>query len=135
MPSETVDLVKRLVEAFNRQDLDALAELSDSELEFVSVLTEVDAGGAVFRGPDLWSTYFEHMHETWEGRRAEDVRIFDAGDDRAAAVFQIVGKGKHSGVSVDQTIGITYEIRQGKLWRMRSYRSSVEALEAVGLSE
>ena len=98
MPSETLELVRRLVEAFNRQDLAELAELSDSELEFVSVLTAVDAGGAVFRGPDLWPTYFEHMHETWEGWHAEDVRIFDAGDDRAAAVFQIVGKGKHSGV-------------------------------------
>ena len=63
MPSETAELLRRLVEAFNVRP-SALAELSAEDLEFVSVLTAVDAGGSVFRGPDLWATYFDHMHET-----------------------------------------------------------------------
>ena len=45
------------------------------------------------------------------------------------------GKGKASGVPVDQRIGVAYRFRNGKLWRMRSYLDPAEALEAVGLSE
>ena len=32
-------------------------------------------------------------------------------------------------------IGLAYRIREGKLWRMRSYLDPAEALEAAGLSE
>ncbi|MDQ3730338.1 MAG: hypothetical protein M3355_12205 [Actinomycetota bacterium] len=55
--------------------------------------------------------------------------------DRAAAVFRLVGTGKHSGAPAGQTIGVTYQFREGKLWRMRSYLDPAEALEAVGLRE
>ena len=135
MSRENVEIVRAAYDAFNRRDLIALADLSHEDLEFVTVLTAVEAGGATYRGSETWASYFDSMNETWEEWRVEDFRVFDAGGDRVAAVFRIVGKGKHSGVPVEHPIGLAYRIRRGKLWRMRSYLDPAEALEAVGLAE
>ena len=113
----------------------ALAELSHEDLEFVSVLTAVDAGGASYHGSGAWASYFAAMNETWEDWHAEDFRFFDAGEDRVVCVFRLVGKGKHSGAQVEREVGLAYRVREGKLWRMRSYLDPGEALEAVGLRE
>jgi ketosteroid isomerase-like protein len=135
MSQENVELARTSIDLFNHRDLSALAELSQEDFEFVSVLTAVDAGGATYRGSQAWTSYFAAMDETWEEWRVEDSEVFDAGDDGVAAVFRIVGKGKHSGVPVEHAIGVAYRIRQGKLWRMRAYLDPREALKAVGLEE
>jgi ketosteroid isomerase-like protein len=130
-----VELVRRAVEAFNRQDLTELAGLSDADLEFVSVLTAVDETAAIHRGPGTWTNYFEAMNRAWREWYVDDFRVFDAGGDDVAAVFRLVGRGRQSGVPVERPIGITYRIRHGKLWRMRSYLDPAEALATVGLEE
>ena len=133
MSQENVDLVHKLVEAFNRHDLETLAALSDADLEFVSVLTAIEAGGATYRGPNTWEDYFTVMDEAWEEWQAKDVKVFDASEDLVATVFQIVGTGKNSGARAGRTVGLTYRFREGKVWRMRSYMDPDEALKAVGL--
>jgi ketosteroid isomerase-like protein len=135
MSQENVELVHRAREAFNRRDLRALAELVHEDFEFISVLTAVDARGGTYRGPQAWASYFARMDDSWEDWRVEDFRAFDAGDDRVASVFRLVGTGKSSGARVDRPAGIAYWLRDGKFWRMRSYLDPAEALEAVGLSE
>ena len=135
MSQENVELVRAAIDAFNRRDLRALAELSHPDLEFVSVLTGVDAGGATYRGSEAWASYFEVMDETWEEWQVGDFRLFDAGDDRVAGLARVVGKGKHSGVPVDRVVGFAYRIRDGRVWRMRAYPDPNDALEAVGLRE
>jgi ketosteroid isomerase-like protein len=135
MSQENVELVLRAREAFNRRDLRALAELTHDDFEFVSVLTAVDAGGGTYRGPDAWGSYFARMDDSWADWQVEDFRVFDAGDDRVAALFRLVGTGKSSGARVDRAVGVGYWLRNGKFWQMRSYLDPADALEAVGLSK
>jgi ketosteroid isomerase-like protein len=135
MSRENVEIVHMAGKAFNRQDVEALAAISDDDLEFLSALTAVDTGGVAYRGPGAWAAYFTRMDEIWDGWHLGDLEVFDAGDDRVAAVFRLVGRGKGSGVPVEHRIGLAYRMRQGKLWRMRSYLDPGEALEAVGLRE
>jgi len=135
MSQENVELVRRAVDAFNRRDFAALADYSHEELEWVSVLAAVDGEAAVFRGRETWVNYFAVMDETWDGWQVADLQVWDAGDDRVAAIFHWRGTGKQSGALIHQEVGITYRIRAGKLWRMRSYSDSSEALAAVGLRE
>ena len=135
MSQENVEVVHRAGEAFNRHDAEALAAMSDDDLEFVSALASVETGGVAHRGPRAWIAYFARMDEVWGDWRVEDLEVFDAEGDRVAAVFRLVGEGRTSGVPVDHRIGLAYTMREGKLWRMRSYLDPQEALEAVGLSE
>jgi len=135
MSQENVEVVHRAGEAFNRHDAEALAAMSDDDLEFLPALASVETGGLAYRGPKAWGAYFARMDEMWDDWRIEDLEVFDAGGDRVAAVFRLVGTGRASGVPVDHRIGLAYRFRNGKLWRMRSYLDPAEALEAVGLRE
>jgi ketosteroid isomerase-like protein len=135
MSRENVELVAKAGEAFNQHDVEGLINLSHEELEFVSVLSAVETGEATYRGKQLWERYFEVMDQIWADWQVEDLEILDAGDDRVAAIFRLVGTGRQSGVRAGQTIGLAYRMREGKLWRMRSYVDPADALEAVGLSE
>jgi ketosteroid isomerase-like protein len=135
MSQEKVELIERLIDAFDRHDPETLQALCHDDFEFVSVLTVVDADAAIYRGADAWANYFKAVDEMWSDWGTADVRIFDPGGDRLACLFHLVGTGRASGVPVDRAVGITYEIRDGKVWRLRSYPNPREALEAVGLSE
>jgi ketosteroid isomerase-like protein len=135
MSREDVELVHRAIDAFNRQDLAALADFCADDFEFVSIPSAVDAGGSTYRGKHAWSGYFARMRDRWAEWWVDDFQVFDAGDDSLAAVVRVAGRGQHSGVTVDRTIGMTYRLREGKVWRMRAYLEPHEALEAVGLRE
>lgn len=135
MPRENVELVHKAIDAFNREDLAALADFCADDFEFVSILSAVDAGGSTYRGQQAWSGYFARMRDTWAEWWVDDFQVFDAGDDSLAAVVRVAGKGHHSGAIVDRTIGMTYRLRKGKVWRMHAYLEPHEALEAVGLRE
>ncbi len=135
MSQENVELVHKAIDAFNRRDIVALADFCADDFEFVSVLSAVEAEGSTHRGEDAWSGYFARMDDTWEEWWVDDFQVFDAGGDSAVAVVRVAGKGRQSGATVDRSLGMTYRLRQGKLWRMRAYLDPADALEAVGLSE
>jgi len=135
MSRENVEFIHRAIDAFNRQDVAALAGLCADDFEFVSMLSAVDAGDSTYRGPDAWREYFARMHETWAEWRIDDSQVSDAGDGSLVAVVRVAGRGRHSGVVVDRTLGMTYHLREGKIWRMRAYLDPDEALQAVGLRE
>jgi len=58
----------------------------------------------------------------------------DAGDD-VIAVLRSLGRGKRSGVPVEQRQSHVWTLRDGKLRRLRIYPSKTEALKVVGLEE
>jgi ketosteroid isomerase-like protein len=130
---ENVDLVRSLIEAYQRADFRALAEGCDEDFEFTSVMTTVEE--TFYRGRDAWEAYWADMHETWEEWQVEVLQVFEGRDDTVAVITRLVGKGKSSGALVDRTIGISYRVRNGKLWRMHSYLDPEDALEAVGLRD
>ena len=134
---ENVELVHTAIDAFNRQDLAALADFCAEDFEFVSVLAAVDAGAPHISGPRGLERGTSRACATPAGgvvdRRFPGLR---RRADSLAAVVRMTGRGQHSGVTVDRTIGMTYRLRDGKVSRMRvAYLEPHEALEAVGLSE
>src|SRR6478752_1800187 len=121
MSQENVDLICLAVDAFNRRDMATLAELSDEDFEFVSVLTGVDAQGGTYRGLDGWTRYFNDIDQAWKNWQIVDLRVFDAGDNDVAATFRVTGEGQQSAAAVERAVGITYRLRGGKVWRMRTF--------------
>jgi ketosteroid isomerase-like protein len=132
MSQENVEIVRRSIEAFNRGDAEAIAELCEDELEFVSFLTSVEG---TYRSKDSGEAYFSRMRETWREWRIEDAEIFEADDEHLASIFRLVGVGKRSGARVEHPMGMTYRLRNQRIWRIRGYLDPREALKAAGLSE
>jgi ketosteroid isomerase-like protein len=57
------------------------------------------------------------------------------GEDRAFVAMRFRGRGKGSGVELDDGLFWAGELRHGKLYRISEYTDRKEALEAVGLRE
>jgi ketosteroid isomerase-like protein len=74
-----------------------------------------------------WFEAFEHADFDLED-------IVDAGDD-VVAFIRISGRGRESGLVVDQRIPCVWTVRDRRVVRVRGYRNEADALEAAGLSE
>jgi ketosteroid isomerase-like protein len=129
---ENVEIVKRGVHAFNRRDLDGLAELSTPDAEWVTSMGAIEA--ETFRGREGAERYIARLGEAWEEFQtvADDLR--DLGD-RVLMLGRVEGRGKGSGVPIDMPLGQIFDFRDGKVCRIRSYLDPADALKAMGLKE
>jgi ketosteroid isomerase-like protein len=132
MSRENVEVVREMIEAYQRGDFPAVARGLAADFEFTSVMTAVEETS--YRGRDALEAYWADMNEAWDDWQIEVVQLLGGHDDDVVVVMRLVGTGKSSGAPVDRTIGITYRVRNGKLWRMQSYLDPAEALERAGLT-
>ena len=132
MSQANVNVVERALAAFNGGEADSFAELTTPELEWATGLGAVE--GEVFRGREGIDTYFARLSGAWDEFRflAEDYR--DLGDV-VVALGRLEGRGRGGGVPVDAPVGAVWDLRDGKIWRLRAYLDHAAALAAAGLSE
>src|ERR1700704_1693131 len=130
MSQENVEVARRLIEACNRRDFDAMLETGDPEIEIVTLM------GGTHRGHAGWRGVVEEMAEEVSGFQFGPEDFIDVDQDRVVAVTRWVGTGRTSGIAVpDTTIGFVYTFRDGLVVRQESFRNKAEALKAVGLAE
>ncbi len=132
MSQENVEIVKRLIDAFNRRDVDGFAEITTPDFEWITSMAAVE--GEVFWGREGIDTYFGRMREAWEEfvGLADDYR--DLGD-RVLFEGRLQARGLGSGVPVTTQLDILYDLRGGKISKMHSFLDHGEALRASGLEE
>jgi ketosteroid isomerase-like protein len=132
MSQENVEIVKRLMDAFNERDLDAFAELTTPDFEWTTSMTAVE--GEIFWGREGIETYFGRMRDAWDEFLALGSEFRDLGD-RVLWRGRLEGRGRGSGVPVSAPLDILYDVRAGKVSRMHSFLDHDEALRAAGLAE
>ena len=76
----------------------------------------------------------ENAAEGFASDRVEAEEIVDAGD-RVVVMVHHSGRGRTSGIEVDQRYAMVWTVRDGRVMRMDLYPTRAEALEAVGLAE
>ena len=125
MSKENVDLVRRIYEAWDRQE--SARDFIAADLEYVNPSYAVEPGTrhgrkslAVVRG-------------TYEDFEIKVERIIDAGDE-TVVLAQFTGSGSVSGVPVEGEHGYVWTVRDGLAVRFQWFQSHREALEAGGLS-
>ncbi len=132
MPQENVELARRAYEAFNRRDADALADLCDPELEFVSLIAEAE--GQVFQGREGVRAFFRQQDEAFDRISAEIEEILDCGDFVIISmVFR--ARGRESGVPVEQHSWQAARVRAHRIMWWKLFRTRADALEATGQRE
>jgi ketosteroid isomerase-like protein len=129
---ENVEIIKRLKAAFNAKDLEAFAALTTPDFEWTTAMMAVE--GEVFWGREGIEKYFEKMREVWEDFRGFATDYRDLGE-RVLWIGRLEGRGRASGLRLDVALDVLYDVRDGKISRMRSYLDHSEALQAAGLSE
>jgi ketosteroid isomerase-like protein len=79
----------------------------DAVWDISAVFTDVSP----IRGHESLRRYWDEVWETWEGVRMDPLEVFDVGDGRYVVDVRLWGKGKRSGVEVDQRFAYLYTLR------------------------
>ena len=132
MSEENVDKARAFIEAYNRRDFDAAVESFDPEIDWV--LPEGQSSDSC-RGRDEIIRFWEGIDETFDELRLVPQEFIDAGD-RVATRLRHHGKGKRSGLEIDEEMyHQVATFRDGTIVRMEYFADWSEALTAAGLAE
>lgn len=86
------------------------------------------------RGHEGLRAWFRAWYEAFENFEHECQELIDAGD-HVVSVGMDRGRGRESGVHVEQLVAAAWTVRDGKVVRVVWLPSREEALEAAGLGE
>jgi ketosteroid isomerase-like protein len=133
MSQEDVEIVREIWEADRRRDLDAVRAAYASDVEWEDN-TGLWGDWGTARGPDGIEAAWRRWYEAFEDVRFEWGEVADAGGD-VIVTYRTHGRGRGSGVVVDQAITLLWTLRAGKVVHIRAYPDRAEALKAAGLRE
>src|ERR1700732_4247854 len=131
MSQENVEIAKRLVDAFNRRDVEAMLDLATPDPAMSSQLLDA---GVEFRGRGGAERFFALLNESWDEFYAVAEEYRDLGD-RVLIVGHNTARGRASGVTVSAPTATIVDFRNGKVMRTRLYLDQPEALRAAGLDD
>ena len=135
MSQKNVEAVKRFLDAYNRQDVEAMLEELDPEVEYHPALPILLGGEAtVYRGHEGVRRLFREIYDAFDEIHVEYSEFRDLGD-RVVGIGRIRMRGKGSGAETESPTGSVVEFKNGKGIRVRTYLDPKEALKAAGLSE
>jgi ketosteroid isomerase-like protein len=134
MSQESVEVAKRVIDAFNRRDVDAIFECVNHDVEWFPAMP-VTFGGGALRGREGIQSYVREVSDAWEGYRVVGQDFRELGGDQVVVLSWTEGLGAGSGGMVDAAMGQIFDFRDGKIARVRTYLDHGEALEAAGLRE
>lgn len=132
MARGNVESLRRGFEAYARGGFDAIRDSFDPEVEWRTGEDEPDV--ATYRGHDGVKERIDTVFESFTELSLEPERFIVEGDD---VVVPVGGRlrGRGSGVEVDFRETWVFTLREGKVTRVREYRDTADALEAVGLRQ
>lgn len=134
MSEENVEIVRRVIDAWNRRDIDDLITLSDPECEYVNSPTAIEPGTR--RGRDEVAAVTRTQWDLLTDGRSEIDRLYNRGEE-IIALGRISRRMPGSDARLEDRSLVSYRIRNGKIVRIEVLgfgRDEVEAaLEAAGL--
>jgi ketosteroid isomerase-like protein len=133
MSRQNVDVVRRLLRAFNDGDVEAIVAECDPAVE----LEEQSIPGVepVYRGHDgvrQWAAAVMGVREELGPLQGRLEGVKEA-DDKVIASVRFEGEGRSSGARVPMHVHMVATFRDGKLVRRQVFLTLAEALEAAGL--
>jgi len=133
---ENVEVVKRSLEAWQRDDLDSYLSLIDPDVEWLTAIERgLGLAGSAYYGHDgireLWNLWRTEV----EDFLIETDEIRDLGDERVLQLAHMRFRGRASGIMVESQLALVLTLRNGRIVRSEDYLSHSEALKAVGLKE
>jgi len=130
MSQADIDAVRDSHEAFRRRDLGAFLDHMDPDVEFTSLVLEVEG---VYRGHEGIRSWWDNVLAVFPDWQPE---VVDAREvcDRVVLQVRAEGSGTGSGIAVDRDIWQVAEVRDGRLVSWKFFRTEHEAVEAAVLT-
>src|SRR5687767_209940 len=135
MSEENVEIVERLIAAWNRRDLPELLSLTDPEAEYVNAPAAVEPGTRY--GHEEISEVFRKQ---WEGLRDDARQQIDRAYPEGETVVtagRVTRSLPGSDTQIENRVAIRWALRDGRVSRVEilgAGSSFKDALEAAGLS-
>ena len=132
MSDEGVEVVKQAFNALRRGNPDDALVCFTDDVEWHN--TAAFPGPRKVVGPEALVAFSKEVQEPWsaDGERIAEIRT---GENRVVLCVHSWGRGRGSGIPVDQRWAMSFTLRAGKIARVDVRGSFAKALEAAGLSE
>jgi ketosteroid isomerase-like protein len=128
---ENVEIAKRAVDAFNRGDMDEVFALLDPKVRWTTADDEPDP--QTYVGHEGVRQLIASLLDIWEqGFTLKAHEFIDLGDAVVVPSTSRV-QARGSGVTLDADETHVFTVHDGKIVRVREYRTKDAALKAVGL--
>jgi ketosteroid isomerase-like protein len=134
MSEENVKIVHRVVEAWEKGDFVAAAQMFDPEIEFETFMPDADEN-VTTSGTHGLAAFMRDWLAQWRDYRIAGDEFREVGTDTVLASVRQLATGKHSGAVVEGPGYCVFGIRDGKVISLGLYYDREKALKAAGLSE
>jgi ketosteroid isomerase-like protein len=139
MSQENVEMVKRVIEAINRRDIEEYLACCTEDVQFITPVAEV---AGAYEGTEGIGRFFADLADVGPDFNLAIERLQAIGEDRVLAFNRMSVTGRTSGIpagseagNVYTELGTIYDFAEGKIKRIRVFLDRDEALEAAGLPE
>jgi ketosteroid isomerase-like protein len=128
--AENVQIIRRLVEAFNVRDIDSVVQGMEPDVELHPLQARLE--GKAYRGHDGVREMLADYDQDWEYVQVYAEEFRDA-DDEVVVLGRLHGRGRASGIDLDVPLGFVWTLHEGKVVRVQSFSEQADALRAAGL--
>ena len=133
MSEENVEILRGLIEAWNRQDFEAVLGYVDPEIDFNPGLLP-PGEDTEYRGRKGVMDWIRNVNDAWEEVSVEPGERIVVASDRLLAIDRWRFEGR-DGIQVEEELPTAFTFRDGLIVRVDGYTDTAEALEAAGLRE
>jgi uncharacterized protein len=130
MADTNVDRLRRGYAALSRGDYEAIRDLLDPKILLRDRPEAPDARS--YRGYEGMLVTLRDTSESFENFRLDPERFFEHAD-KVVVVLSMTGRGRGSGVPVEERIAHLWTLREGLAVELRAFTDPADALEAAGL--
>lgn len=129
MSQENVEVVRKTLEAFNRDGVEAALAYFDPEVEWLGPPEWLEKH--LYKGHDGIREIAAVWGENFDEYRLDLEEAIDAGSNRVVALVYQRGLIKGGGGPIEGRIGYDWKLRDGKGTRVQVYFSWEEAVKAA----
>jgi ketosteroid isomerase-like protein len=131
--SESLAMLRRGYEAFNRGDMSEVAQLTTADVEWGATGTFPGVDG-VYRGPGAMQEWVDLIRSEWEEFEVTLDEVLHDEDDLLVVCELLRGRGRSSHVDVEMRVFSLYRLDQGRVRKREAFTEREDALKTAGLS-
>lgn len=131
MPSNAA-IIRSVLDAWAAGDVEAIVAAMAEDCELFPLRAQLE--GTSYRGHEGVRSFYEDLNADWENLRLPYDEVREVGD--SVVVFaRLVARGRTSGVDLDVPIGQLWDLRDGRVVRLRAFTEPEDALRAAGAAD